>query len=310
MTFDARPYLKEIARGPSARPLDRGQARALFAAIFGEAVAPAALGAVLVALRIKGETLDEVAGMMDALAAYVRPLSIADRGARPVLLPTYNGARKLPNLVPLLALRLAAQGIPVVVHGAHQESSRVGSFEILAKLGHAPVDSLEQAQSHLAATNLAVVPLSLISPALARLVDMRLQLGVRNSGHTLAKLLLPGDMRAADACRLVPVTHPEFLQLMHDYLLAESADAYLLRGVEGEAVLRLHAPQPVEEFVPGAPPRTRTIEGDADENALPEREAGATAQWTTEVLAGRGRVPFALEQQVEMIARHCRERRS
>src|SRR4051812_11890115 len=97
-TFDARPYLKEIARGQhGARNLTREQARELFAAVFDGEVADVALGAVLAALRIKNETPDELAGMMDALAAHVHAIRFPARRALPLVIPTYNGARKLPN---------------------------------------------------------------------------------------------------------------------------------------------------------------------------------------------------------------------
>src|SRR5690348_117235 len=116
MAFDARPYLKEIARGPhAARDLSREQARELFAAIFAGEVADVALGAVLVALRMKGETVEELAGMMDALAGHLIPIRMPARRALPLVIPTYNGARKLPNLLPLLAMKVAREGIPVLL---------------------------------------------------------------------------------------------------------------------------------------------------------------------------------------------------
>ncbi len=308
MSFDARPYLKELARGAdSARPLSRELAREVFAAMFEDRVAPAALGAILVALRINGETVAEIAGMMDALAPHVRPMALPSGGARPLMLGSYNGARKLANLVPLLALRLAREGIPVIVHGTHQEPTRTGTFEILAALGHAPVASLDEAQARLAAGGPAPVPLALLSPALARMLDMRQQLGVRNSGHTLAKLLLPAGRGPAEVCRLISVTHPEFMQLMHDYLAAERAEALLMRGVEGEPVVRLHAPQPIEVFSADAGPRSHELEGEAD-YPLPARDAQATAQWTRDVLEGKVAAPVALEQQVRLVAARCRAR--
>ncbi|MEO5676234.1 MAG: hypothetical protein ABIQ84_01690, partial [Usitatibacter sp.] len=68
MAYDPRPFIKEIARGKNgARNLTREQARELFAAIFAAEVPEIALGAILVALRVKGESADELAGMMDAV---------------------------------------------------------------------------------------------------------------------------------------------------------------------------------------------------------------------------------------------------
>jgi len=135
--FDARPYLKEIARGRSARPLTREQARVLFESIFADEIDPVALGAVLAAMRVKGETAFEVAGMMEALAPHVNAMRLPTAGPRPVLIASYNGARKLANLVPLLALLLARHGVPVVIHGLFVEAGRVSTFEVLQRLHHA-----------------------------------------------------------------------------------------------------------------------------------------------------------------------------
>jgi anthranilate phosphoribosyltransferase len=305
--FDPRPYLKELARGKNgARDLTRTEARTLFSAVFGGEVSDIALGALLVALRVKGETLDELAGMMDALQPHLRPMELPARRATPVLIPSYNGARKIANLVPLLALMLAREDVPVLIHGVHQEATRVGTFEILEMLGHGCVGSIDEAEERMDSRKLAAVPVGVLSPDLAMLIAVRLQTGVRNSGHTLAKLLLPNGVAPGAACRLISVTHPDFLKLLRDYFIASPANVFLMRGVEGEAVVRLHAPQPIEELKVDAAPVTHLIgEGDSD-YPLPAREAAATAQWTRDVLDGKVRVPVALAREVALIVEHCR----
>ena len=306
MTFDPRPYLKEIARGQhGARHLTRDQSRILFSAVFAGEVPDVALGALLVALRVKGECVDELAGMMDALAAHVRPMRLPQGGKLPVVIPSYNGARKLPNLVPLMALMLAREGVPVLVHGAFQELTRISTFHVLKILGYPTAESLGEAEGEIERRRLAAVPIGVLSPALARLIDIRLTIGVRNSGHTLAKLLLPDGVSGADACRLIAVTHPEFLRLMREFFLAAPANVFFMRGVEGEAVVRLHAPQPIEEVRYDGSPITHLIgEGEAA-YALPSREAHATAQWTRDVLDGKVAAPVAITKQVALIVEHC-----
>ena len=306
--FDAKPYLKELARGQQgARDLTREQARALFSAVFAGEVSDLALGALLVALRVKGESVEELAGMMDALAPHMRPMRLASRRAIPVLIPTYNGARKLPNLVPLLALMLAREGVPVLVHGAHQETSRVGTLAILELLGHPPRATIADAEQSIDEHHLAAVSVGVLSPDLARLIDVRMEVGVRNSGHTLAKLMLPNGVAPGAACRLVAVTHPDFLKLMREYFAASPANVFLMRGVEGEAVVRLHAPQPIEEMrYEGAPVSHLITDSDKD-YALPARDAAPTAQWTRDVLDGKVAAPMALARQVALIVEHCRQ---
>ena len=307
MTFDPRPLLKEIARGKhGSRSLTREQARGLFEAIFAGEISDVALGAILVALRVKGENAEELAGMTDAMAAHVRPMRLPPRRALPVIVPTYNGSRKLPNLVPLLALLLAREGVPVLLHGAAQESHRVGTFEILGLLGHPAVGTIDEAEERLENRLLAPVPIAVLAPDLARLIDVRLLVGVRNSGHTLAKLLLPQGVSAASACRLIAVTHPDFLQLMREHFTAFPANVFLMRGVEGEPVVRLHAPQPIEQIDADGTLVTHLV-GDGEAHpSLPARDAPATAQWTRDVVEGRVAVPAALARETALIAAHCK----
>jgi len=306
--FDPRAYIKEIARGPHAsRSLSREQTRELFAAVFAGDVADIALGAILAAFRMKGETVDEIAGMMDALAPHVLGLRLPARRALPLVLPSYNGARKLPNLVPLLAALLAREGVPVLVHGVAQEPGRVSSFQVLQFMGYPAARTLGEAERALEERHLAAMPLTLLSPALARVVEARARMGVRNSGHTLAKLLLPGGVAADAACRLISVTHPNFMALTREYFAVAPGDALLMRGVEGEPVVRLHAPQPIEEMRGALEPAEHAMgEGEAD-YALPPREAGATAQWTRDVLEGKLAVPAAIAAQAAFLIDHCRK---
>lgn len=305
--FDARPYLKEIARGRhGSRDLGREQARTLFEAIFAGRVDDVALGAILVAYRIKGETAIELAGMMDALAPHVMPMRIPTRRALPVVIPTYNGSRKLPNLVPLLALLLAREGVPVLLHGVAHEPQRVSTFDILAMLGHPTAQSVEEAEHRIEETCLAAVPLSVLSPALARVLDMRLVMGLRNTGHALAKLALPSNIPPDRAFRVIAVTHPDFQSLMREHFAGAPGHAMLMRGVEGEAVVRLHAPQPIEQLDANGNVVTRLLR-DCEAPALPGRDAPATAAWTREVLDGTIPVPAAIAQEAALLAEQARE---
>lgn len=307
MTFDPRPLLKEIARGQhSSRALTREQAQALFTAIFAGEVSELALGAIVVALRVKGESGAELAGMMDAVAAHVKPVRMPARRALPVILPTYNGARKLANLVPLLTLLLAREGVPVLLHGVTQEPQRVGTFEILALLGHPAVASIDAAEERLDERLVAPVPIEVLAPDLARLLAVRHAVGVRNSGHTIAKLLLPQGVDAAAACRLIAVTHPDFMKLMREHFASHPANVFLMRGVEGEAVVRLNSPQPIEQIDLEGKLVTHLMgEGESDPK-LPERDAHATAHWTRAVIEGTIPVPSMLARQAGLIAAHCK----
>src|SRR3954468_22026488 len=126
-------YIREIGRGKEgARSLTREQSHDLFAQVLDGRVTDLEVGAFALAMRVKGESVEELIGFCDATLE--RTPTIACR--RPtVVLPSYNGARKLPNLTALLALLLAQEGIDVLVHGPAQDPGRVTTADIFRDLG-------------------------------------------------------------------------------------------------------------------------------------------------------------------------------
>lgn len=227
------PLIKEIGRGTKgARDLTGDDAQALFGAILDDAVPPLELGAILLSLRIKGESEAELDGFMAALDARTPQLALAEPSPRCVIIPTYNGARRQPNLVPLLAMLLSRHGVPVLIHGRHDFDSRVSPFELLAALGIHRAADLATAQASLDAGDIACIGLETLLPGLDNLLALRRRLGVRNSGHSLVKLL---DPLRGHSLRLVAVTHPEYVERMAGYLARNAGTALLMRGTEGEA---------------------------------------------------------------------------
>src|SRR5690606_4534976 len=119
-------YIKDIGRGKEgARALTRAQAADLMGQVLGGAVSDLELGGFCLAMRIKGETPEEMAGFLDA--THARLQRVPGNRQPIVVLPSYNGARKLPLLTPLLALWLARQGAAVLVHGTATEDKRVSA---------------------------------------------------------------------------------------------------------------------------------------------------------------------------------------
>ncbi|MDO9291196.1 MAG: DNA-binding protein YbiB, partial [Hydrogenophaga sp.] len=127
-------YIKDIGRGKDgARSLQREPATDLLGQVLDGTVTDLEIGGFCLAMRIKGETPQEMAGFLDA--THVRLQRVPDNGLTTVVLPSYNGARKLPVLTPLLALLLARRGVPVLVHGTATEDRRVTSEAVFAALG-------------------------------------------------------------------------------------------------------------------------------------------------------------------------------
>lgn len=225
-------FIKEIGRGAKgAKDISENQAAQLFGDMLDGTVPDLELGAILIALRIKSESDAELRGFQHALNVRTAQFSLSATSPRLVVLPTYNGARRQPNLTPLLAQLLAQQGVPVLLQGRHDFESRTSPFELLELLGITPAASIEEAQTQLAAQYLSCIYSDLLSPGLTRLLSLRQRMGVRTVAHTMAKLL---DPAIGQSVRVVAVTHPEYLERMNSHLLSAQSYAMLLRGTEGE----------------------------------------------------------------------------
>jgi len=270
------------------------------------------LGAVLLAYRLKGETAAELAGMLAAAHATLTPLSAPSGRYRPVSIPSYNGARKQANLTPMLALLLAREGVPVLVHGVTDDPGRVTSAEIFSLLGIEQSRNSNDIEAALGTRRVAFAPIATLSPQMARLLALRRVLGVRNSTHTLVKLLQPFTQAdSLRALRLVNYTHPEYRTslsgLFQAFPQAGIGGALLARGTEGEAVADTRRQVQIDWLHDGqaetlVPAQTRST--DAAAPMLPEnRDAETTAQWIDDVLAGRIPVPESIELQVATIVK-------
>jgi len=301
----AARFIKEIGRGKDgARSLSRDDARLLYSAMLDGRVSDLELGAILLAMRVKGESVEEIGGFLEAAEASFVPLQAPAGQFAPVVLPSYNGSRHMANLTPLLALLLARQGVPVLMHGVTQDPQRVTSAEIFLALGMPHAVDIAQAEAVLRSGQPAFIPIQNLAPKMARLLAMRRVLGVRNSTHTLVKIMQPF---AGPALRLSSYTHPEYLEMLGQYFTtaapAVRGDAFLMRGTEGETVANARRAQQIDWFHGGQ--RTLLVEKQsvAEELAdLPEgRDAAATARWIEAVLAGQRQAPAAIMEQIE----HC-----
>jgi anthranilate phosphoribosyltransferase len=310
---DFAKWIREIGRGPhAARALDADAAQALCSAMLEGAVPPLELGAILLAYRLKGETPAELAGFMAAIERQLSSLTPPAGGLRPVVLPTYNGARRLPNLTALLALLLKRYGIPVLLHGMIDDENtfgRVTTAAVLWELGIEPAESLADAQRRLAHDGLVYVPTPLLSPPLAALLALRRRMGVRSVAHTLAKLI---DPFGGAGLRVVAVTHPDYLARMHEFLAMTRAHALLMRGTEGEPFAHPRRQPRIEAFADGVPTVLFDMEASspAITPTLPATiDAAATAVWISAALAGEVAIPEPIVNQLACCLRGAQLRR-
>ncbi len=292
-------YLKEIGRGAhGARPLNEEQAYQLMSAMLDDGVPDLELGALLMALRVKGESLDELLGFYQAMDDRLNRISMPGSGPRPVVIPTYNGARRQANLTPLIALWLRQFGIPVLLHGTLEGHGRVATAYVLRELGILPCTTTAQAATQLTAERIAFMPTSALSPGLAALLNVRSRLGVRNTAHTVVKLMDPFD---GNGLRMISVSHPDYLRLLSDFFGATGGEALLMRGTEGEPYANPKRRPDIMHFHDGQ--STYLFEAETGPiSSLPtipeSADAATTAAWIKRVLAREIFAPQPLVNQL------------
>lgn len=291
--------IKEIGRGArGARDMTADQAEALFGAMLDGQVPDMELGAILLSLRIKGESAEEMLAFERAMQARTSHVRVP-AGPRCVLLPSFNGARKQANLMPLVALLLAREGVPVLIHGRHDFDSRHSPFELLAALGLPLSTDTAAASAQLARERIACLPLAALNPGLDALMALRPRLGVRNSGHSVAKLL---DAAPGRSVRVVAVTHPEYLDSLGQalpLLTTHDGRALLMRASEGEAYAHLRRRAHLIGFADGMRQELHPADStDLDWPLPPECEASANATLIKAMLAGQVPLPPRILEQV------------
>ena len=296
------PYIKEIGRGKEgARSLTAEQAHDLMSQVLDGRASDLEVGAFTMAMRIKGESADELSGFLAAV--HERCLPVSPDGAA-VILPSYNGARKLPNLTALLALLLAQEGVPVLVHGPSSDRTRVTTGSIFHDLGLPTARDAQDVRNAWARREPVFMSIETLCPSLARLLDVRWVTGLRNPGHTVAKLLDPTV--GSRSLRVVNHTHPEYGASLATFLQRSHANAILLRGTEGEPVADPRRLPRMDVFLQGELRADLSIA--AQEGVLTELpvlprtfDAATTAVYIQSVVSGEKPAPGPLSRQADCI---------
>ncbi|BCG10147.1 DNA-binding protein YbiB [Buttiauxella agrestis] len=298
--MDYRKIIKEIGRGKNhARSLDFDTARGLYAHMLRGEVPELELGGVLIALRIKGEGEEEMLGFYDAMKHHVISLTPPVNKPMPIVIPSYNGARKQANLTPLLAMLLNRLGFPVVVHGVSHDPTRVLTETIFTLMGIEPTLHAGQAQAKLDSHHPVYIPIGALCPPMEDQLAMRWRMGVRNSAHTLAKLATPFEENAA--LRLASVSHPEYVPKVAKFFADIGGRGLLMHGTEGEVYAN---PQrcPQITLIDSLGSRVvseRQTDVNEDEIVLPAgKDPDVTARWIERCVAGVEPIPQSLKIQM------------
>lgn len=224
-------YIRALGKGKNgARPLTEQEAEDAMGMILRGEVEPEQLGAFMMLMRMKEETGAEVAGFVRAVRSNI---------GLPANLPavdldwsSYAGKRRhLPWFI-LSVLLLAQNGVRVLMHGTSGRSDgRLYTREILAHLGIAASESIDQAIAGLESNHFAYVDLQMLSPRLQLIMDMRALFGLRTPVHTVARMLNP--FNAAHVMQ--GIFHPGY-QTIHQQaaLCLQVPHAAIIKGDGGE----------------------------------------------------------------------------
>lgn len=264
-------YLRTVGRGPRlSRPLDRCEARQAMGMILDGDVDPVQVGGLLLLLRFRGETPEEMAGFVEA----ARQRIAAPAGPPPDLdWPSYADRHRQQPWFVLAALLLAENGVRVLMHGIEGFAEGYAPTRpVLAALGVRPAASLAEAQRAMERSNFAYVGLETFCPALDRLFRLRPLLGVRTVVNSMSRALNP----LAAPCQMQGVFHPPYRTAQQRVaVLLGQPRAMIFKGGGGE-VLRN----------PLKPCRVAWVrDGEAGEENWPATLPEETYAWREEPLA-------------------------
>jgi anthranilate phosphoribosyltransferase len=200
---------------------------AMGSVVAGEAT-PAQIAGLLVALRVKGETVDEIVGFRDAALAHALPLDvpadvldIVGTGGDP-----YGAVLNISSVASVVA---AAAGVPVVKHGNRAASSASGASDMLAALGLNLDISPERVAEVLAETGITFAFAALFHPGFRHAGPTRKELGISTLFNILGPLCNPARPNAS----AVGVASLERVPLVVGVFQTRGATALVYRGDDG-----------------------------------------------------------------------------
>jgi anthranilate phosphoribosyltransferase len=252
-----------LARIAAGRDLTMAEARDVMMEIMQGQATPAQIGAFLVALRMKGETTDEIAGCAQAM----RENAIAVKPKRDALVDTCgtggDGSGTF-NISTTVAFIAAGAGIAVAKHGNRSVSSRCGSADLLQALGVNVELSADQAARCIDEVGIGFLFAPLFHPAMKHALPPRQEIGLR----TIFNLLGPLSNPAGTTRQLVGVYDPDLTETVAQVLLALGSEhAFVVHGADGLDELSVTGSNKVSQLRDG---QVETFTIDPRELGLPQ----------------------------------------
>ncbi len=212
--------------------LDRETAAAFMDAVMRGEVGPATLAAILIALSMKGERAEELAGLAETMRRHAVDPEI-DAARHPTLVDTCGtgGDRSGTfNISTAAAIVVASCGVPVVKHGNRSVSSRCGSADVLEALGIEVAATPEAVRRSLDEAGIAFLFAPAFHPATRHAVPVRRELGVPTAFNLLGPLSNPARPRR----QVIGVPRPELTELLARTSLMLGAErVWVVHGTDG-----------------------------------------------------------------------------
>jgi len=282
-----RSLLLRLMRGEH---LSRAGARELLDALLDGTATDAQIAAALVALAVKGETVEELAGMAAAMRAravrlHARHTNFIDTAG------TGSSAAKTFNVSTAAAFVIAGAGLPVAKHGSRAATSRSGSADVLNALGVRVDAAPAVSEQCLNEIGICFMFAPLYHNATARVASVRRELGV----HTTFNLLGPLTNPAGAPRQLIGVWHSALVEPLALTLAALGTKrAWVVHGRDGLDEITISDLTLVAEADGG---RVRTLEVAPEDFELPRGrleklrggDAEENARIIRDVLAGTRR---------------------
>jgi anthranilate phosphoribosyltransferase len=216
--------LSALARRES---LEAEQANAAMSAIMSGDSTPSQIGAFLLALRTKGETVEEMEGFARSMLSFALPV----RAPEPVIDTCGTGGDRAGtfNISTVAALVVAGAGVPVAKHGNRAASSHCGSADLLEELGVKIDLDATGVERCLDEAGIGFMFARTFHPAMAHAAPVRAELRVPTVFNFLGPLTNP----ARPYAQVVGVSDERMLPLMAEVLARRGTRAMLFRGVDG-----------------------------------------------------------------------------
>ncbi len=247
-TLSMDQIIAKIGKGlKGAKDLTWEEAKFSLNAIIEGDATDSQVGAFLMAMRIKTESIGELAAFTSAARRYMPPIQFPD-STHMVDLPLYGEKHNTLHIVVAASLVASAAGAGMFLHGVENPSLGYDLSQVLQQLNlpiaQSALEATEQASEHA----WVYMDLAGYHPPLTKLLDLRQELGVQNLAHQIARLLNPAQLPS----QVIGIAHPPYLNKMVEALdMLRTPRALIIQGVEGLPELSISGPSSAQELRSG-----------------------------------------------------------